>query len=110
MPAKAVGPANVSGKADKYFLDKTGTIFQDSEWKDYMSFDVAVIPPYVYSRKVSKYFKKLNDCIHQTNDILFPMSVMFANDFSALSTMLAFAREIKGSWRFTSAPMKPRTL
>ena len=33
---------------------------------------------------------KLKDCIRQTNDILFPMSVMFANDFSALSKMLAF--------------------
>ena len=61
-------------------------------------------------KKVLEYSKKLKDCIRQTNDILFPMSVMFANDFSALSKMLAFARVIKGSWRRTSAPMNPRAL
>ena len=36
---------------------------------------------------------KLKDCIRQTNDILFPMSVMIANDFSALSKMIAFEDE-----------------
>ena len=44
----------------------------------------------IHLKKVLEYHKKLKDCIRQTNDILFPMSVMFANDFSALSKMLAF--------------------
>ena len=44
---------------------------------------------YIELRKAG-HLQKLKDCIRQTNDILFPMSVMFANDFTALGKMLAF--------------------
>ena len=51
--------------------------------------------------------QKLKNCIRETNNILFPMSVMFGDDFKVLGKMLLFedARD-KNFSRSTSAPMK----
>ena len=58
LPAKAVGPA--------FFLDKTGTIFQDPEWRNYIIF-AAVAPkaaetylryPWCRAELFSHYFRR----------------------------------------------------